>query len=58
MAHEGYEGEALWDCILWAARVPSRALYERLQSEPLARAMSQMGRRAEANVIGSFLLIG
>jgi hypothetical protein len=55
---EGEDGDALWDGILWAARAPSRALYERLKPGLLARAMSPMRRRAEANVIGGFLLIG
>lgn len=55
---EGDDGDALWDGILWAARAPSRALYERLKSGLLARAMSPMRRRAEDNVIGGFLLIG
>ena len=55
---EGDDGEALWDGILWAARAPSRALYDRLKPGLLARAMSPMRRRAEANVVGGFLLIG
>jgi hypothetical protein len=52
------DGDALWDGILWAARAPSRALYELLKPGLLARAMSPMRRRAEANVIGGFLLAG
>lgn len=55
---ESDDGDALWDGILWAARAPSRALYERLKPGLLARSMSPMRRRAEANVIGGFLLIG
>ena len=55
---EGEDGDAMWDGILWAAPVPSRALYKRLKPGLLARAMSPRRRRAEANVIGSFLLIG
>ncbi|ESZ03683.1 hypothetical protein X736_24515 [Mesorhizobium sp. L2C089B000] len=55
---EGDDGDALWDGILWAARAPSRALYEHLKPGLLSRAMSPMRRRAEANVIGGFLLIG
>jgi hypothetical protein len=43
---------------LWAARPPSRTLYERLKPALLSRAMSPTRRRAEANVIGGFLLIG
>lgn len=42
----------------WAAQAPSRALYERLKPGLLVRAMSPMRRRAEANAIGGFLLIG
>lgn len=54
----GDDGDALWDGILWAARPPSRALYERLKPGLLARAMSATRRRAEANVVAGFLLIG
>lgn len=54
----GDDGDALWDGILWAARAPSRILYERLKSALLARAMSPTRRRAEANVTAGFLLIG
>lgn len=52
------DGDALWDGVLWAARAPSRALYELLKPGLLARAMSPTRRRAEANVIGGFLLAG
>ncbi|WP_342234919.1 hypothetical protein [Inquilinus sp. OTU3971] len=55
---EGDDGDALWDGILWAARVPSRPLYELLKPGLVARAMSPVRRRAEANVIGGFLLAG
>ncbi|WP_096787636.1 SIR2 family protein [Rhodobacter sp. CZR27] len=55
---EGEDGDALWDGILWAARVPSRALYARLKAGLLARAKSPKRRRAEANVIAGLLLSG
>ncbi|MBB3772005.1 hypothetical protein FHS55_002614 [Angulomicrobium tetraedrale] len=55
---QGDDGDALWDGILWAARAPSRALYQHLKPGLLARAMSPTRRRAEGNVIGGFLLIG
>ena len=55
---EGDDGDALWDGVLWAARAPRRALYERLKPGLLGRAMSPVRRRAEANVIAGFLLIG
>lgn len=55
---EGDDGDALWDGILWAARAPSRALYEYLKPGLFARAISPMRRRAEASVIAGFLLIG
>ncbi len=55
---EGDDGDALWDGILWAARAPSRALYERLKPGLFTRATSPKRRRAEVNVIGGFLLIG
>jgi hypothetical protein len=57
-ADEYEDGDALWDGILWAARVPSRPLYELLKPGLLARAMSPKRRRAEANVIGGVLLAG
>ncbi|UDL92238.1 SIR2 family protein [Mesorhizobium sp. PAMC28654] len=49
--NEDDDGDALWDGILWAARAPSRPLYELLKPGLLARAMSPMRRRAEATVI-------
>jgi hypothetical protein len=52
------DGDALWDGILWAARAPRKTLYARLKPGILSRAMSPMRRRAEANVIGAFLLVG
>lgn len=55
---EGDDGDALWDGILWAARAPSPALYAHLKRGLLTRALSPMRRRAEAKVIGGFLLIG
>ncbi|RWO41339.1 MAG: hypothetical protein EOS11_18345 [Mesorhizobium sp.] len=58
VANENDDGDALWDGILWAARAPSRSLYELLRPGLLMRAMSPMRRRAEANVIGGFLLAG
>lgn len=58
VADEGDDNDALWDGILWAARVPSRPLYERLKTGLLARALSSVRRRAEANVLGGFLLVG
>lgn len=58
VADEGDDGDALWDGILWAARAPSRKLYEHVKPGLLSRAMSPMRRRAEANVIGAFLLVG
>ncbi|MGV1793560.1 SIR2 family protein [Rhizobium sp. A37_96] len=54
----GDDGDALWDGILWAARAPSRALYERVKPALLARAMSPTRRRAEANVVAGFVLLG
>lgn len=54
----GDDGDALWDGIFWRARTPSRALYERLKPELVKRALSPMRRRAEANVVGAFLLVG
>lgn len=58
VADEGDDGDAVWDGLLWAARPPSRALFDHLKPGLLARATSPMRRRAEANVIGAFLLIG
>lgn len=58
VANDDDDGDALWDGILWAARAPSRPLYELLKPGLLPRAMSPTRRRAEANVIGGFLLAG
>ena len=58
VADDGDDGDALWDGILWSGRAPRRLLFERLKPSLLARAMSPMRRRAEANVVGAFLLIG
>ena len=58
VANEGDDGDAVWDGLLWAARAPNRALFDHLKPGLLSRAMSPMRRRAEANVIGAFLLIG
>lgn len=52
------DGDALWDGILWAARAPSRDLYELLKPGLLERVMSPIRRRAESSVIAGFLLIG
>jgi hypothetical protein len=57
-ADNGPDGDALWDGILWPARAPSRSLFERLKPSLLARALKPARRRAEANVIAGFLLIG
>lgn len=58
VANDDDDGDALWDGILWAARAPSRPLFERLKPGLIARATSPIRRRAEANVIGGFLLAG
>ncbi|MDT9013475.1 SIR2 family protein [Novosphingobium sp. APW14] len=52
------DGDAFWDGLLWAARAPSPTLFERLKPSLTIRATSPTRRRAEANVIGAFLLIG
>ena len=52
------DGDAFWDGLLWAARAPSPPLFERLKPALMIRATSPTRRRAEANVIGAFLLIG
>lgn len=58
VADDGDDGDAIWDGLLWAARPPSRALFDYIKPGLLARAMSPMRRRAEANVIAGFLLVG
>lgn len=58
LADAGDDGDAVWDGLLWAARPPSRALFEHLKPGLMERATSPMRRRAEANVIAGFLLIG
>ena len=58
LADAGDDGDAVWDGLLWAARPPSRKLFEHLKPGLMERATSPMRRRAEANVIAGFLLIG
>lgn len=55
---ENDDGDALWDGLLWAARAPSKPLFEILKDGLLSRALSPTRRRAEANVIAGFLLAG
>ncbi len=55
---DGDDGDALWDGILWAARAPSRNLFDRLKPGLLKRAQASLRRRAETNVIAGFLLVG
>lgn len=52
------DGDAFWDGLLWAARAPSPTLFERLKPALMTRATSPTRRRAEANVIAAFILIG
>ena len=58
IADGGDDGDAIWDGFLWAARTPSRALFDHIKPHLLERAASPMRRRAEANVIAGFLLVG
>lgn len=55
---QGDDGDALWDGILWAGRSPNPMLFEILKRALLSRALSPIRRRAEANVIAAFLLVG
>ena len=55
--HDGLDGDALWDGMLWAARVPMRPLYLALKETLFARAIKAQ-RRDESTVLAGFLLAG
>jgi len=52
------DGDALWDGIFWAARMPSRALFQRIKSGLVARARRSASRRKSNEVIAGMLLSG
>ena len=52
----GPDGDALWDGILWAARVPQRPLFLALKTALLARAI-EPHRRNEKTIVAGFLLV-
>jgi hypothetical protein len=54
---DGPDGDALWDGMLWHARLPSRSLYLALKEALLARA-TKTRRRDESTILAGFLLAG
>jgi hypothetical protein len=54
---DGPDGDALWDGMLWAARVPSTPLYLALKEALLARA-TKAQRRNEKTIVAGFFLAG
>lgn len=53
----GPDGDAIWDGILWAARVPPRSLFQALKAALVARA-TEPHRRNEKTILAGFLLAG
>ncbi len=53
----GRDGDALWDGILWAARVPQGPLFMALKAALFARALMPH-RRNEKTILAGFLLAG
>ncbi|WP_146618804.1 SIR2 family protein [Rhodoplanes elegans] len=53
----GSDGDALWDGLLWAARVPQKRLFLALKAGLCARSTSQR-RRNGNSVLAGFLLFG
>jgi hypothetical protein len=52
------DGDALWDGIFWSARMPSRALFERIKPGLIVRAKTGQTRRKNNEVIAGMLLSG
>jgi hypothetical protein len=52
------DGDAFWSGFLWSARLPNRALYERLKPQLLVRAHQPKLRRHHSNVLAGLLLSG
>ena len=53
----GLDGDALWDGIIWAARLPPRAIFLALKPALFARA-TESDRRNEKTILAGFLLAG
>jgi hypothetical protein len=54
---DGPDGDALWDGILWHARVPPKSLFSALKAAMLARAIKGR-RRSHSTILAGFLLAG
>jgi len=52
------DGDALWDGIFWAARMPSPALFLRMKAGLVARALQPATRRKNNEVLAGLLLSG
>src|SRR4051812_20836682 len=57
VGHDDLDSDALWDGMLWAARVPMRPLYLALKETLFARAIKAQ-RRDESTGLAGFLLAG
>jgi len=55
---ENADAEAVWDGIFWAARSPSRPLFERIKAGLIARARRTSSRRKHAEILAGMLLAG
>jgi hypothetical protein len=49
---------AVWDGIFWAARLPSRPLFERIKAALIARTRRSSSRRNHAEILAGMLLAG
>jgi len=54
--NKGSDGDAFWDGVLWAAKVPGRELFARLKPGLLTRTRQPRARRHSSNVIAGILL--
>ena len=50
------DGDAFWDGVLWAARIPSRDLFLKLKSGLIARAVQRRPQRRQDTILAGLLL--
>lgn len=52
------EGDAFWEGVVWAARVPQRSLFCRISTSMIQRAQRPSARRRDGENLAGFLLAG
>lgn len=57
-ADTALDGEAVWEGVLWAAKVPPPPLYVRLKPALMRRARLPRHQRHQSTIVGGFLLYG